>query len=157
MREKKIKKYGKYSHIKRLLFLYFGILFIFFVIVRPFFVPKTFGKLGHFRAESIDENVNLPLKYGNTEDCSYCHEKEYNEVKLSSHKSVNCQVCHGPLYAHIEDPMVQKPVKNSGEKFCYLCHFKIESRPSFFPQIDKKEHFEGECENCHLSHSPKIE
>lgn len=158
MKEERIKKYGKYSHIKRLLILYFGIIFFFFILLRPFLVPKSFGKLGHFRAESINENINLPLKYGDVEDCSYCHEKEYKEVKSSYHKSVNCQVCHGPLYNHIEEPESQKPLKNSERRFCGLCHFRIESRPSFFPQIDEKEHFEDEeCINCHLPHNPKIE
>jgi|Deesub1362A_J573_1020465.scaffolds.fasta_scaffold00030_86 hypothetical protein len=157
MKERKIKKYGKYTHIKRLLFLYFGIL-ILFIIVRPFIIPKSFGKLGHFRAKSIEENVNLPIRYGNIEDCAYCHEEEYNEITSSVHKKVNCQVCHGPLASHIEEPENYKPLKRTERDFCGLCHFAVESRPSTFPQIEKKGHFpEEKCEDCHLSHNPKIE
>jgi len=151
-----MKRFGKYSHIKRLFGIYFGVLFL-FLILRPFLIPKSFGKFGHYRASSIDENINLNTKYADIKECKECHEKEYNDVASFSHKNLNCQICHGALLNHVENPAEFKPSIISDRKFCLLCHAEIEARPSSFKQIDEKEHFKDEeCISCHLSHSPNL-
>lgn len=154
---KEIKsKISKYSHIKRLFGIYFGFL-ILFIIIRPFLIPRSFGKFGHYRANSIEDNINLPTKYAEIKECEGCHEEEYKEAISYSHKSVNCQVCHGFLLRHIENPDENKPLKEVDRDFCGRCHFEIESRPSIFPQVDEKEHNPGEeCIKCHRPHNPYL-
>lgn len=155
MKEAK-KEISKYSHIKRLFGIYFGVL-ILFIILRPFLIPKSFGKFGHYRADSIYDNINLPTKYADIRECESCHQEEYKEVISYSHKSLNCQVCHGFLLSHIENPDENKPLKEMNRGSCGICHFKIESRPYFFPQIEEKEHNpQKNCIECHIPHNPSL-
>ncbi len=155
MREKR-GKISKYSHIKRLFGIYFGILLI-FIIVRPFIIPKSFGEFGHYRANSIQDNINLPTKYVDIKECEDCHEKEYEEFFSHSHKNLNCQICHAFVSQHIDNPEEKKPSKEMNRDFCGKCHFEIESRPSSFPQIDEKLHNpEENCISCHSPHNPSL-
>lgn len=142
--------------IKRLILL-FSVFIGLFVLARHFLIPKSFGKYGHYRADSIDDIKLLPISYAGVDVCKACHEDLYNLKARSRHAKVNCESCHGPAVKHTEDPMSVKPDKPKGRQFCALCHSKNPSRPKNIPQIDVERHNAGtDCASCHNPHSPKL-
>ncbi|PIR17728.1 MAG: hypothetical protein COV46_02810 [Deltaproteobacteria bacterium CG11_big_fil_rev_8_21_14_0_20_49_13] len=142
--------------IKRLAVL-FAIFIGLFIVARYFLVPKSFGKYGHYRADSVEEVKALPMNYAGSSTCKTCHEDIYKLKASSKHATVACETCHGPAIKHAEDPMNIKPDKPKGRAFCGLCHTKNYARPKNMPQIDLEKHNEGmECYLCHNAHDPKI-
>lgn len=128
-----------------------------FLIARHFLVPSSFGKYGHYRADSIAEIEALPVNYAGHGDCGACHPGIVKIKDSSSHKNVACESCHGPAKAHTEDPMSVKPMRPKGRDFCGLCHSKNAARPKTMPQIDLDKHNTGvECTACHNSHAPRL-
>ena len=143
-----------YAFIKRVLIMALAIIFT-FLLVRFIFVPKDFGRYGHYRGNSIDEIRDQPLKHAGSDSCALCHEDRHILWAGSKHRSVNCEDCHGPLNAHTEDPENFKPKIPQGRDFCILCHGRRISRPTVFPQIDEQEHHPGmACTECHNPHHP---
>lgn len=131
-----------------------------FLVARRLLTPKTFGKLGHYRAAAVDEVKAKPVKYAGQEDCAMCHETQARMKRAAGHRGLSCETCHGPLAAHIEDPSAAQPVKPSGSEareFCLVCHGKDASRPAAFPQVSAEEHNPGlACSLCHNPHGPKL-
>ena len=41
----------------------FAVFIILFLIARHFLIPDSFGKYGHYRADTIDETAALPIFY----------------------------------------------------------------------------------------------
>ena len=71
------------------------------------------------------------------------------------HRSVSCEVCHGPGAAHVEDPGTVKPTAPRQRGLCPLCHDYSPSRPTGFPQIVTAQHNPGKpCMTCHKPHDP---
>lgn len=142
------------KHIFRLIIL-FVIVIGLFLVARHFLVPDSFGVYGPYRANALEENANLDVKYIDTENCVMCHE-EIDTLKNSGlHKNINCQTCHGPGYLHIEDPTTENILKEGDREFCGKCHNKIAGRPNIIKQIDINEHnVESKCIECHNPHEP---
>ncbi|MBI5399083.1 hypothetical protein HZB07_00505 [Candidatus Saganbacteria bacterium] len=142
------------EHIKRLLIVIVAVV-LGFVTMRLLFIPRDFGKYGHFRAGSLQENMDRPQNYAESAACQYCHEKNYTTWSNSRHKTVNCETCHGPANKHTEDPSAVKPTKPHARKDCLICHAINISKPKTFPQVSPREHFPDQiCWTCHEPHVP---
>lgn len=157
------------SHVKRI----FAFLFLAAVLafgIRHFLVPDTFGTIGHYRAGSLKDILNLSQVYQSKDACAPCHEDNYNLHKKDVHYNVQCENCHGPGNIHIAEivkflkqnhqnpitsgrypkealklvpaKLAQMPKEYTLEG-CLYCHRKLESRPHDFAQIDPKEHFKA--------------
>lgn len=141
--------------IKRLSLL-FVVFITVFAAVRLLLIPTSFGKLGHYRADSIKDVEALPIAYVGHNECKTCHADVVKIRDTSPHASLACETCHGPAAQHTEDPITFKPDKPKGRAFCGLCHLKNTARPNTMPQITE-EHNEGvECYLCHKGHDPRI-
>ncbi|NIM58018.1 MAG: hypothetical protein GTO16_03615 [Candidatus Aminicenantes bacterium] len=132
------------------------ILIIGFIVMRNLLVPSDFGKYGHFRAAAIDELVSQEIQYSEHEMCFECHDDVVKAKNMSYHRGVECEVCHGPAAAHIEDPEGNQLPAPRERGYCPLCHEYLPSRPTGFPQIVSESHnpFRA-CVSCHDAHDPK--
>ena len=136
-----------------------SILFAVFIsalfVARGFLVPKSFGKYGHYRADAADEVAAQPIQYAGYHACTECH-SDIDEIKrLSNHKGLSCEVCHGAAAKHIEAPDEFIPTAPRERGYCPVCHGYNPSRPTGFPQILATQHNPGKpCMSCHDPHSP---
>ena len=154
------------SHVKRV----FALLIIAVIAgfgVRRLLLPETFGTVGHYRAESLRDMLNLERIYQGKEACAPCHDN-YDILEKDVHYDTQCENCHGPGNIHIAqietfldqnhlkptesgkyteetlkavpEDMAQMPKEYTLEG-CLFCHRKLASRPRDFAQIDPEEHF----------------
>lgn len=120
-----------------------------------FFVPRSFGKYGHYRADAVDEIASQKLNYAGLQACKTCHSSINETLSDSYHKGLACETCHGPASKHIESPGKIKPVVPKERKNCATCHSYNPSRPTGFPQIITESHNPGiACIMCHKPHNP---
>ena len=127
------------------------------IIVRTMLVPESFGKLGHYRADSVDENASLEITYAGYRICIDCHDDVYELKQESNHRNLSCETCHGPAAAHTEAPDEILPDVPIGRELCTLCHGYNPARPSGFPQILPSLHNPGDpCMTCHEAHNPEL-
>ena len=98
---KKIKEIPE--QIKRILVIFILFLIV-FIFVRSQLIPEDFGKLGHYRASAIDEIISQQLKYAGQNLCSECHDDVVADKQMGYHKNLSCEICHGPAFAHADDP-----------------------------------------------------
>ncbi len=167
------------QHLKRLI-SFFAILLVLFLILQQVLIPKSFGKLGHYRADAIKENLVRELQYAGSDNCTKCHDTIHIEKSEGYHKQLKCEVCHGPglkhaLYAdkfkdsELPDSLkLHKPIER---KECAICHQKNAARikmqfdtidNTMIVQIDamkhkllnKKTKEEQKCIKCHNPHQP---
>ena len=142
------------QQIRRLAVI-FALLISGLLVARHYLVPKTFGELGHYRTAAVDSLAALPIRYGGQEICAECPEEIVDKKMESRHRTVSCEVCHGPAGAHVEDPQeVHLPAPRK-RGYCPLCHGYNASRPTGFPQIDPTTHNPVKpCISCHDPHQP---
>ncbi len=144
------------AHLLRLAALFVVVLAI-FLIVRAAVVPATFGQYGHFRGSALEEIRSRPIAFAGREACGACHDAEATALKSGKHAGVGCEACHGPLAKHADGSMESKPALPDTLVLCARCHEKIAAKPKNFPQVDSREHSNGEaCKTCHNPHTPKI-
>ncbi len=143
------------SQAKRLILL-FAIAAAALVLVRFLLVPESFGRYGHYRADAVDEVARAEPRYAGHLVCQECHDDVAAVKKSAMHESISCEACHGPGFAHTEDPFESKPLAPRGRKRCAFCHRYDPSRPTGFPQIEPEEHGGDEpCITCHNPHQPE--
>ncbi len=143
------------SQVKRLLIL-FAIAAALLVVSRIVLMPETFGVYGHYRAAAVDEDAGSAIRYAGHLECLQCHEDVAAVKTASAHAPVACEACHGPAYAHTQDPLENKPDVPRERRACLYCHGYDLSRPTGFPQVDPEEHGgEEACIACHNSHQPE--
>lgn len=121
------------------------------------FVPKTFGETGHYRAAAVNAVASTKVKYAGAAQCAECHDDIAAKKAASYHRTLSCEICHGPAAGHAEDPESQKPVipRERGAA-CLYCHEYLPSRPTGFPQIIERLHNPVKpCIECHNPHDPK--
>ncbi|VVB89482.1 Uncharacterised protein [uncultured archaeon] len=143
-------------HLKRV-FMLLVIAIIGFVFVRSLIVPDSFGEYGWYRANSVNDIRNFPVKHAGSASCGdeSCHAAIYSIWKDSGHKTVNCETCHGASGEHANNIRILPTPANDSRDFCGLCHFKRVARPENFPQIDPEIHGENlQCTYCHNPHKP---
>jgi len=126
-----------------------------FVALRAAVIPKSFGRYGPFRGDAIQDITRQPLAYAGHEVCEGCHPDVLELKSKGVHAHINCESCHGPLAKHADDPASVVPVKPDVATLCVRCHSENIAKPSSFPQVDAKEHTQGQlCNTCHQPHSP---
>jgi hypothetical protein len=136
----------------------FVLLFVVFLVVRHYIVPKSFGQYGHYRGAAIGEIAARPIKYAGHEACETCHVDVLDVKKAGKHAHVNCEACHGPLAKHADDPTAMTPVKPDTAVICAQCHTASAAKPKGFPQVIPDDHSTGlPCETCHKPHSPAMD
>ncbi len=143
------------QQLQRLLIV-FGVLIGGMIAARHFFLPKTFGEKGHYRAAAIPAITAQPIRYAGREACRDCHADIVDVHSTGHHQTVACEVCHGPAAAHTEAPTETQLPKPSKRGYCPLCHGYDPSRPTGFPQIDPLTHNPVKaCITCHNPHHPE--
>jgi hypothetical protein len=123
-----------------------------YLTARAFLKPTSFGELGWYRANALVELRSRTPVYAGKQACDECHSDVLQKLGKFEHKNLSCEACHGPCREHGDNPEVL-PVKLTGN-FCLRCHEANPSRPAWFKQIVSKEHYSGQCVECHLPHQP---
>lgn len=142
------------EQIKRLTIV-IAIIVVGFLFGRQMLIPADFGTYGHYRSSAVEDIVKQEIQYAGHIICYDCHDDVADQKQQSYHKDVNCEVCHGPAYAHTEDDEVELLAPRE-RGFCPLCHEYLPSRPTGFPQIKTAVHNPMKpCIKCHDPHDPK--
>lgn len=133
----------------------FAIFIVLFLVARHFLIPESFGKYGHYRANTIDEIAALPINYAGKAVCIDCHDEQAQKLASDQHSSLSCEVCHGPNAKHADDYEIKEfLVINGTREFCGRCHsLNPARRIDVINQINIKEHH-PERENCIDCHNP---
>lgn len=146
------------QHIIRLLLVLLGAGLAFFGL-RAVFIDESFGRYGHFRADSVAEIAAATPQFKGHSYCQMCHVKRHEEWSGGRHQVVKCEVCHGPARDH---PATGKlPIPDYSVSLCDACHEAMPARRESHPQIVLTEHLGGsagpaQCIACHNPHSPRI-
>ncbi len=131
----------------------FAVLLILFLVVRTLLVPESFGEIGHYRADAIEENGVFPINYAGNSACIECHDTEREKIASDAHKGLSCESCHGPGAKHAENHEVVLEKPGTREE-CGRCHsLNSARRTETVIQVDIKEHH-MEKENCIDCHNP---
>lgn len=127
-----------------------------FLVARHYLIPESFGKYGHYRANSLDEIAALPVHYSGKTVCIDCHDTEAALLASDAHSGLSCEVCHGPGIKHADDPDNNKLEKPGTREDCGKCHSINSARkPNVITQIDIKTHNieRANCIDCHNPHA----
>ncbi len=165
------------KHIVRLLLLLvvFGAAAL---AAKIYFVPNSYWKYGHYRANAVTEiAADVPM-YRGPHDCASCHRRRFGAWSASRHQ-ISCEDCHGAAGRH---PLLGKPPPPAGRtthqrlmyarydrvtgrmhvptntvRLCSQCHAKLPGRPALQPQVVVSLHAgEQQCTTCHDPHAPQI-
>lgn len=145
------------GHLVRAGAILAALLLFVFIGLRVIPVPEFLQEYG-FHPKDTEKNVvewsNLPIQYTSSSVCLDCHQDKYGLWEKSNHKTVSCESCHGPVRAHLETRA--SLVVDTSRELCGLCHARLVSRPSDFPQVDMAEMGgQAECATCHDPHDPR--
>ena len=127
-----------------------------YLVARYFLTPETFGDYGWYRAAALEERASLPRSYAGKAACGECHEDRLKQLNKFEHKTLSCEVCHGPSEMHAEAPDLEqyRPQKQHTMS-CLRCHEQNPSRPKWLKQINVRDHYSGQnCIECHVPHAP---
>lgn len=140
--------------VKRLL-LVFAVFIGLMLVLKYLLTPDSWREFGAYRGNALTEIADQKAKYVQMEDCAMCHDSIAELKNSGMHTTLQCEICHGPGYMHIEDEANQMDIPE-GRNYCLVCHTKNAARPeNIIKQIDAIEHNEGEeCITCHNPHEP---
>lgn len=126
------------------------------LVIRAQFVPDSFGEIGHYRADAIKVNEERPIRYAGSRQCVECHDHEGEVKSASYHRTLSCEVCHGPSFPHADGMEGALPVVERDRRTaCLYCHEYLPSRPTGFPQVIERVHNPlTPCIDCHDPHDP---
>ena len=142
------------KHIARVIMLIAAFVVAGYVAI-TFLTAESFYKYGHYRANSVPEIAAKKPVYQTPRYCQNCHSERVAQWSANSHKTVICEVCHGPAEGHPQNRKL--PIPSDTVKLCTLCHEAMPGRPSTQPQIAVAQHSGGQqCVVCHNPHAPKI-
>ena len=142
------------GQIKRLPIL-LVLLVIALLVIRSMLVPSDFGKYGHYRGSALADAASQEIQYAGQYVCADCHEDEFDAKNEGYHKSLSCEICHGPAAKHTDDPDEGQLRAPRDRGYCPLCHEYLPSRPTGFPQIITASHNPRKpCISCHEPHNP---
>jgi len=128
-----------------------------FMVIRGAVVPKGFGQYGPFRPGALAEIRQHPIAYAGQGTCAVCHDDEAKVRASGKHAHVACEICHGPLAKHADDPAANIPKLPVVATLCVRCHEKDTAKPKTFPQVVTAEHSGGmACNDCHKPHNPRL-
>jgi hypothetical protein len=140
--------------LKRLL-LVFAFLLAIMLAMKYFLTPESWREFGPYRGMAITEIGDKEAKFVQMDDCAMCHDSIADLKNGGMHASLQCEICHGPGYLHIEDETIAMEIPEDGN-FCIRCHEENAARPkNIIKQVNALEHSEGEeCITCHNPHQP---
>lgn len=145
------------NHLFKAGMLLVAMVAFFLVGLRVIPVPAQLAEFGFHPKDTVENErmwASLPLQYSSSSVCVDCHQDKYTMWEKGSHRSVSCESCHGPARAHIESGAPE--VLDTSRELCGLCHARLISRPSNFPQVDTtKMGGDQECITCHDPHEPR--
>lgn len=154
------------SHVKRIV-LGLVVFAVIGLLGKMLLTPKSFGTYGHYRADTIEEEAQVEIRYWTNASCFSCHQHEADIHLKGRHKTISCEFCHGPYADHIKDgkKVGMLPVKRGEEirVLCLRCHNKaIQARPEeVIKTVVMPEHLESQkvkvthiCNQCHNQHAP---
>jgi cytochrome c553 len=125
------------------------------LVAKWYFTADSFYEFGHYRANSVPEIAGMQPVFQTPRYCEPCHSERVALWSANNHKSVICEVCHGPAQGHPANGKL--PIPKDTRKLCTLCHEAMPGRPRAQPQIDVDAHSGGQqCIACHNPHAPKI-
>ena len=141
--------------VKRLL-LAFALFIGIMLVLKYILTPESWREFGAYRGNALIEIADKEAKFVQMETCAVCHDSIAGLKIQSNHKSLQCEICHGPGYKHAEEPENNDMESPRGRQFCLRCHTKNAASPqNIIKQIDAVEHNEGEeCITCHNPHQP---
>lgn len=144
--------------IVRLVLLTIGIVGS-YLVARHFLTPPSFGEFGWYRGEALGEAASYNPVYAGRKACEECHADEVEQLLQYEHKTLSCEVCHGPGQAHADNPDVKMIREDQLQALryglCVRCHEANPSRPRWYKQIESKDHYTGsKCIECHVPHMP---
>lgn len=135
-------------------------------IGRGFLVPRSYGLHGPYRHDNVREQMEVRApRHAGVAACAACHAEKAEKRAAGAHKTVTCEVCHGPQSGHVAagKRSAAMPVDRSFV-LCARCHRKVLGRPEKFPQVELEQHVEAMgasgpvegkvCLDCHDPHSP---
>jgi hypothetical protein len=123
-----------------------------YLVARAFLTPQSFGEYGWYRGDALGEIAARTPVFAGKQACDKCHSDILHKLAADAHKTLSCEACHGVSREHADNPVLL-PVKVTGNQ-CIRCHEANPSRPAWFKQIVVKDHYSGECTECHLPHQP---
>lgn len=150
---------GKFRDVEHLLRLaaVFAVGIVLFLVLRAYFVPKSFGQYGHYRGNALNEIAAREPRYAGHQACEDCHSDVVELKKAGKHAGVNCEACHGPLGKHVGNPADVVPQLPEPLALCPRCHEANSAKPAGFPQVVTKDHMgDIKCDTCHQPHSPLL-
>ncbi len=146
------------KHLARAGAVLTAVLILVFVVPKAISVPASLADYGFHPKETARNTeawASLPIEYAQSAICLSCHQDQYGLWQKGNHKTIACENCHGPARAHLEGKAL--PAVNTSRELCGLCHAKLISRPSNFPQVDMNEMGgQAECTTCHNPHEPRV-
>jgi|TARA_B100001971_G_C18205272_1_gene547171 hypothetical protein len=142
--------------VKRLLIV-FAVFIGLMIGLKVIFTPESWREYGAYRGYALTEIADKEAKYVQMETCVMCHDSIGELKDQGMHINLQCELCHGPGYIHIEDENVDMLIPED-DQFCVRCHAINAARPQdIIKQIDAEEHSEGEeCIMCHNPHQPGL-
>jgi len=156
------------SHLIKLIIALIVVAVVGFV-ARKVFTPESMGQYGHYRGADIEDQKNIAIRLQTNESCFACHKPIRRIHKAGIHKTVSCEICHGPYGDHIKDgkKVGTLPVRHKQEiiQLCLRCHNKvIQARPREsikmvgYPQHLEEKHvrLDHTCDQCHMVHDPLL-
>jgi len=139
----------------------FGFLF------KGLLLPDSFGVYGNYRADAINDAVEVPLRHGTNDSCFKCHSFEAKIHKAGLHKTISCEFCHGTYADHVQGDKKTGalPVKTGNQitTLCLRCHnTEIKARSEkVIKTVALPDHLERQqvklthtCNQCHHVHAP---
>jgi len=123
--------------------------------LKYFLTPESWREYGPYRGNAIREIGAKDIKFVQMDDCAMCHDSIAELKNQGEHISIQCEICHGPGYMHIEDETNPMEIIE-GRALCLRCHALNPARPqNVIKQIDDAEHnAEEDCITCHNPHQP---
>ena len=138
--------------INRIVLLIFVIV-VSYLVARTLLTPASFREHGFYRGDALLERASLMPTLAGKVACGKRYPKVIAILEKGGHKSLSCEGCHGRMSLELLANPEAKPTKPAAG-ICLRCHEANPSRPAAFKQIVVKDHFEGECLECHLPHQP---
>jgi len=125
------------------------------LVAKWYFTAESFYEFGHYRGRSVAEIAAHEPVYKTSAYCQACHGERHAQWSAANHKTVACEVCHGPAQKHPQEGKL--PIPADTRRLCTLCHEHMAERPRTQPQIDLAQHGAGQqCAACHNPHAPKL-
>ncbi|MBS3993219.1 MAG: hypothetical protein KGZ87_05845 [Bacteroidetes bacterium] len=138
-----------------------------FMLIQDYLTPESFGKYGHYRANSLDDNKKIIPQFKGEDACASCHEDIYekksetvsfDDDEYILHSNLKCETCHSPKIDARTECKIKPPKLESTRKMCGQCHSINASRKNKIKMIDMSDHnTEKNCVECHNPHNPWIE